>query len=65
MDLDLSSGFDASKLKKTAGRFYTDKSIEINGKNHDTFVKEDVATPKVLLFTNSKKGTPFVYKALS
>jgi len=24
-----------------------------------------VATPKVLLFTNAKKGTPFVYKALS
>jgi len=29
------------------------------------FVKEDAGTPKVLLFTNAKKGTPFVYKALS
>jgi len=52
-------------LKKAAGRFYTDKSIEITGNNHSTFVEEDVATPKVLLFTNAQKGTPFVYKALS
>lgn len=28
-------------------------------------MEEDVATPKVLLFTNAKKGTPFVYRALS
>lgn len=48
-----------------SGRFYSDKSIEINGKNHQTFISEDVQTPKVLLFTNAKKGTPFVYKALS
>jgi hypothetical protein len=38
MDLDLSNGFDLKQLKKAGGRFYTDKSIEINGKNHDTFV---------------------------
>lgn len=65
-DLDLSGdNFDTKKLKATAGRFYSDKSIEITSNNHKTFVEEDVATPKVLLFTNSKKGTPFVYKALS
>ena len=64
-DMDLSKGFEMSKLKKLAGRFYSDKSIEINGKNHQTFVGDDVGTPKVLLFTNAKKGTPFVYKALS
>ena len=65
-DLDLSGdNFDVKKLKASAGRFYADKSIEITGNNHKTFVEEDVATPKVLLFTNSKKGTPFVYKALS
>ena len=52
-------------MKKVAGRFYSDKSIEITSNNHKTFVEEDVATPKVLLFTNAKKGTPFVYKALS
>lgn len=65
-DIDLSGdNFDTKKLKQQAGRFYSDKSIEITSNNHKTFVEEDVATPKVLLFTNSKKGTPFVYKALS
>lgn len=63
--MDLSSGFEISKLKKQAGRFYSDRSIEITGNNHEVFVKEDAGTPKVLLFTNAKKGTPFVYKALS
>lgn len=43
----------------------SDKSIEITNNNIKTFVEEDVAVPKVLLFTNSQKGTPFVYKALS
>jgi hypothetical protein len=52
-------------LKKVAGRFYNDKSIEITSKNHKTFIIEDPGTPKVLLFTNAKQGTPFVYKALS
>ena len=61
----MSGGFEVTKLKKAAGRFYSDKSIEITGKNHETFIKEDPGTPKVLLFTNTKKGTPFVYKALS
>lgn len=65
-DLDLSGdSFDVKKLKMQAGRFYSDKSIEITSNNHKTFVEEDVATPKVLLFTNAKKGTPFVFKALS
>jgi len=61
----LEGKFEAKQIKKVAGRFYSDKSIEITGNNHKTFVEEDVATPKVLLFTNAKKGTPFVYKALS
>jgi len=64
-DLDLSKGLEIKVLKKTAGRFITDSSIEITGKNHQTFVTEDAATPKVLLFTSSKKGTPFVYKAIT
>lgn len=64
LDLDLSSGFEVTKLKKAAGRFYSDRSIEITANNHDVFVKEDPGTPKVLLFTTAK-GTPFVYKALS
>ena len=42
-----------------------DKTIEITSNNHKTFVEEDPGTPKVLLFTNAKKGTPFLYKALS
>lgn len=64
-DLDLSGqNFDVKVLKKQAGRFYSDKSIEITSNNHKTFVEEDVTVPKVLLFTN-KKGTPFLYKALS
>lgn len=64
-DLDLSKKFEVKALKKAAGRFINDRSIEITGKNHQTFVTEDIGTPKVLLFTNTKKGTPFVYKALS
>lgn len=64
-DLDLSKGLEIKALKKAAGRFISDRSIEITGKNHQTFITEDIGTPKVLLFTNAKKGTPFVYKALS
>tara|TARA_B110000305_G_C19214119_1_gene527350 strand:+ start:168 stop:665 length:498 start_codon:yes stop_codon:yes gene_type:complete len=65
-ELDLSGdNFDTKKLKQQAGKFYQDKSIEITSNNHKTFVEEDPAVPKVLLFTNAKKGTPFVYKALS
>lgn len=64
-DLDLSSSFDGKKLRAAAGRFIDDKAIEISGNNHKLFVEENPGTPKVLLFTNAKKGTPFVYKALS
>eukprot|EP00356_Strombidium_inclinatum_P004709 CAMPEP_0170493486 /NCGR_PEP_ID=MMETSP0208-20121228/13968_1 /TAXON_ID=197538 /ORGANISM="Strombidium inclinatum, Strain S3" /LENGTH=401 /DNA_ID=CAMNT_0010769419 /DNA_START=30 /DNA_END=1235 /DNA_ORIENTATION=+ len=64
-DMDLAKGFDSKAIKKFAGRFYTDKSIEITSNNHKTFVEDQPGTPKVLLFTNAKKGTPFVYKALS
>lgn len=64
-DLEMADKFDAKKLKKAAGKFYQDKSIEISSNNHKTFVEEDAGIPKVLLFTNAKKGTPFVYKALS
>ena len=64
-DLDISKGFDQLNLKKKLAKFISDKSIEITINNIKTFVNEDVAIPKVLLFTNSKKGTPFVYKALS
>jgi len=63
--LDLSNGFDGKALKKMSGRFITDKTIEITQNNHQVFVEDDVTTPKVLLFTNTKKGTPFVLKALS
>ena len=63
--MDLTNGFKLQNLKKMSSRFYSDKSIELNGKNHQTFITEDVSTPKVLLFTNAKKGTPFIYKALS
>ena len=63
--MDVGDKFDTAKLKKAAGKFYQDKSIEITSNNHKTFVEEDVGTPKVLLFTSAKKGTPFVYKALS
>jgi hypothetical protein len=64
-DLEIGDKFDLAKLKKIAGKFYSDKSIEITQNNHQTFVDENPGTPKVLLFTNAKKGTPFVYKALS
>ena len=64
-DIPIGETFDPTKLKKAASRLYSDKSIEISNNNHKTFVEEDVGTPKVLLFTNAKKGTPFIYKALS
>ena len=61
--------FDLKQLKKSAGKYYQDKSIEITANNHKTFVEEDDRmyrqTLKVLLFTNDKKVTPFVYKVLS
>lgn len=57
--------FDVMDLKKKAAKFISDKSIEITANNHKTFIEDNVQTPKVLLFTNSKKGTPFVFKALS
>jgi hypothetical protein len=66
VDIDLSKTDDLGKtLRNKAGKFISDKSIEITSNNHKTFVEEDVQTPKVLLFTNSKKGTPFTLKALS
>ena len=65
LSLPADKKFEAKQLKKIGSRFYSDKSIEITNNNHKTFVEEDVATPKVLLFTNAKKGTPFIYKALS
>jgi hypothetical protein len=64
-DFEIGDKFEQSKLKQIAGKFYTDRSIEITQNNHLTFVEEDVGTPKILLFTNAKKGTPFIYKALS
>jgi len=64
-EIEIGETFEPKNLKKAASRLYSDKSIEITNNNHKTFVEEDIATPKVLLFTNAKKGTPFVYKALS
>jgi len=64
-DLDLTNGFESINLKKKMAKHISDKSIEITNNNVKTFVGEDVSVPKVLLFTNSKKGTPFVFKALS
>jgi len=64
-DLDISQGFEANKLKKKMARHITDKSIVITSNNIKTFIDEEPGTPKVLLFTNAKKGTPFMYKALS
>ena len=57
--------FEVMDLKKKAAKFISDKSIEISANNHKTFIEDNISTPKVLLFTNSKKGTPFVFKALS
>jgi hypothetical protein len=64
-EFEIGEKFEQSKLKQIAGKFYTDRSIEITQNNHATFIEEDVGTPKILLFTNAKKGTPFIYKALS
>jgi len=64
-NLDIAEGFQASKLKKKMAKYISDKSIVITSNNIKTFVEENPSTPKVLLFTNAKKGTPFMYKALS
>ena len=64
-DVAMESSFDDKKLRAAAGKFINNNSIDITSGNHKTFVTEDIATPKVLLFTNSKKGTPFIFKALS
>lgn len=64
-DFKIDGQFDPLALKKTASRFYVDKSIEITSNNHQTFIEEDPGRPKVLMFTKAKKGTPFVIKALS
>lgn len=64
-NLDLAGGFQANKLKKKMAKYISDKSIVITSNNIKTFVDESPSTPKVLLFTSAKKGTPFMYKALS
>ena len=64
-DIDLSQPLEGKTLRNKAGKFIQDRSIDITSNNHKTFVEEDPQTPKVLLFTNAKKGTPFVLKALS
>jgi hypothetical protein len=64
-DVEINDNFDTKTIKAKAGRFISDRSIEITHNNHKAFVNEDIATPKVILFTNSKKGTPFIFKALS
>lgn len=64
-DAEVNDKLDGKQLRVKAGRFISDRSIEITHNNHKAFVNEDIATPKVILFTNAKKGTPFIFKALS
>ena len=64
-DVEVNDKFETKMLRNKAGRFINDRSIEITHSNHKAFVNEDIATPKVILFSNAKKGTPFIYKALS
>ena len=64
-DAPVGDKVEPKKLRAAAGRYINDRTIEITNNNHKTFVNEDVATPKVLLFTNAKKGTPFIFRALS
>jgi len=64
-DIEVNEKTEGKTLRAKAGRYISDRSIEITHNNHKAFVNEDIATPKVILFTNSKKGTPFIYKALS
>jgi len=58
------ANLDTDKLKKIAYRYITNRAIEITSANHETFTKDNVGIPKMLLFTE-KKGVPIVYKALS
>jgi hypothetical protein len=64
-NVEVNDKFEGKILRARAGRFISDRSIEITHNNHKAFVNEDIATPKVILFTNSKKGTPFIFKVLS
>lgn len=48
-----------------AVKWIGNKTTEINLTNHDNFAKENVGTPKILLFTDKEKGFPLVIKALS
>ena len=41
-DIDISAGFDGKTLRKKAGKFISDKSIEVTNNNHQVFVSEDV-----------------------
>lgn len=63
--LDLvQDGYSLKKLKKKAAKFIDSKVIEVTSVNHDTFIKDNLGKPKVLLFTESK-DTSSLYKALS
>lgn len=53
-----------SNIVAKAARLLKSNAIEITDGNHDTFLKENIAVPKVLLFTD-KKGIPLTYKGLS
>lgn len=52
------------KLLKKASKLVLDKTIDLTGVNHDTFIEDHPGKAKVLLFTKSSE-TPALYKALA
>jgi hypothetical protein len=56
---------DIAKLKKMATKHIGNRAIDINQSNHETFIEDDISTPKILLFTDKEKGYPLTFRALS
>lgn len=55
---------DVKKLIRLATNYADSKVVEINDDNHTKILADNVAVPKVLLFTD-KANTPLLYKSLS
>ena len=69
VDLETEEGktdytLDTDKLKKLAFKYIGNRVIDITVANHDVFKADNPGTPKVILFTESKKA-PIIFRALS
>ena len=58
------STLDTDKLKKMTFKYIGNRVVDITLANHDVFKGDNLSTPKVILFTESKKA-PIIFRALS